>query len=595
MHPRAAFRDPLLRCAVYRSAPHQERRAVHAALAEADEAPDRRAWHRAQATAAPDEDVALELEGTAGAAKARGGLAAAAAFLERAAMLTADAAPRARRTLAAAEAMFAAGAFDAAQALLRAVDAARLHGSEEVRANRLDARLRLELVGPGEELVLRLAASEGYVEALRAASELPNGALAEAVLAAASDGAAEPLLQRWVAILQGRPADPVEVHVDDSALELLWVGQSAARLSWDLDAWARVAGQAVDTARELGALGVLPGLLAAWAEAKLASGELEAASLALAEAQAVVDATRALPGWTAAWLDAWRCDEGEALVRLDAHEQRGPRSAAVDHARAVVHNATGRYAEAFDAAERAFERDPLGLHTPVLVELVEAAVRCGDHVRASSALDRFVERTRPHAGEWSLGLQVRCSALLSDDPEAAELLYREAIGRLARTPARPELARTHLLYGEWLRREGRRFDARGQLRIAHDLFSEMGIPAFAERARRELAVTGEVARKRSASTRDDLTAQESQIAHMAAQGLTNLEIAAKLFLSPRTVEWHLGRVYPKLGVRRRRELRSVLTEARARPADPDLQGVTSTRPPRPASAVSTASLTSSSG
>ena len=629
LYPRAAFRDPLLRCAVYRSASNRERREAHAALAEvsdAEDALDRRAWHRAQATPVPDEDVAGELERAAGAARARGGLAAAAAFLERAAALTPDAASRAQRTLAAAEELFAAGAFDAAQAQLQAVDAARLDDLDQARGDLLHAELAVQLVGPGEEQVLRLLdaaarladgaaplAREAHVEALRAASQLSNPALFRAVLGVVddrsgseTDGAAAEVLERWVETLQGRRADradelreAVAALLDEPELQLLWAGQSATRLTWDLDGWDAVAGRAVEVARELGALGVLPGLLASWSDAKVATGELAAAAAALAEARAVGEATRARPEWPTAWLDAWRCDEVEALERLDAQEREAPGTAAFDHARALVHNAAGRYGDAFEAAERVGELDPLGLHTLALVELVEAAARCGDRDRASAAVDELVERMGPHASEWSLGLQVRCSALLSDDPSIAELLYREAIGRLGRTRARPELARTHLLYGEWLRREGRRSDAREQLRIAHDLFVAMGIPAFAERARRELAATGETARKRSAATRDDLTAQEAQIAHMAAQGLTNLEIAARLFLSARTVEWHLGRVYPKLGIRCRRELRSVLAGvsvpwsplAAVRPA----QGVTSTRPPRPARAASTASLTSSSG
>jgi DNA-binding CsgD family transcriptional regulator len=189
---------------------------------------------------------------------------------------------------------------------------------------------------------------------------------------------------------------------------------------------------------------------------------------------------------------------------------------------------------------------------------VEAAARCGQHERATRALEQLVERTRLESTEWALGLEARSAALVAEDPAAAERLYLEAIEHLGRARTRPDLARAHLVFGEWLRRENRRLDAREQLRTAHDRFSELGIPEFAERARRELAATGETARKRTDDTRDDLTAQEAQIARLASEGLTNPQIGAQLFLSPRTVEWHLRRVYPKLGISSRRELRAAL-------------------------------------
>ena len=229
-----------------------------------------------------------------------------------------------------------------------------------------------------------------------------------------------------------------------------------------------------------------------------------------------------------------------------------------EHARAVVYNAAGRYEAALAAAERSCELHPTGTHAWALIDLVEAAVRCGEQDRARVALDQLKDRTRLVSTEWGLGLEARCAALVADDATVAESLYLEAVERLGRARTRPDLARAHLLYGEWLRREGRRLDAREQLRTAYEMFSEMGIPGFAERARRELAATGETARKRTDDTRGDLTAQESQIAQLASEGLTNPEIGAKLFLSPRTIEWHLRRVYPKLGVSSRKELRGRL-------------------------------------
>ena len=229
-----------------------------------------------------------------------------------------------------------------------------------------------------------------------------------------------------------------------------------------------------------------------------------------------------------------------------------------DYARALVYNGATRYEDAFEAARRSCDRHPLRTYSWALVELVEAAARCGRHMQATGALEQLADRTRFVSTDWALGLEARSSALVSDDPGVAERLYCEAVERLGRARTRPELARAHLVYGEWLRRENRRLDARDQLRTAHEMFSTIGIPGFAERARRELAATGETARKRTDDTRADLTPQESQIARLASDGLTNSEIGAQLFLSPRTIEWHLRRVYPKLDIRSRRELHTVV-------------------------------------
>ena len=192
-----------------------------------------------------------------------------------------------------------------------------------------------------------------------------------------------------------------------------------------------------------------------------------------------------------------------------------------------------------------------------LPELVEAAARGGDAELARDALERLAETTQPCGTDFALGIEARCRALLSDGA-AADELYREAIERLGRTRLRPELARAHLLYGEWLRRENRRVDAREQLRTAHEMLVAIGMEAFAERARQELEATGEKVRKRTVETRDDLTAQERQIARLARDGLSNPEIGARLFLSPRTVEWHLRNVFAKLGIRSRRQLADAL-------------------------------------
>lgn len=293
---------------------------------------------------------------------------------------------------------------------------------------------------------------------------------------------------------------------------------------------------------------MLPRVLNSWSEAMVAVGAFHAAAAAFAEAEAVTDATHASADWDSAWFDAWHLDQPEALRGIDLHERKALGGAYfLDYARALVYNAAGRYEAALDSAQRSCDRHPMGTYSWAIVELVEAAARCGQHERAGVAFEQLVDRTRLASTEWALGLETRAAALLSDDPAVAEHLYREAIERLGRAHTRPELARAHLVFGEWLRRENRRLDAREQLRTAHDMFSEIGIPGFAERARRELAGTGETARKRTDDTRGDLTPQESQIAQLASGGLTNPEIGARLFLSPRTIEWTCGGCIPSSG------------------------------------------------
>jgi DNA-binding CsgD family transcriptional regulator len=594
---RCSFRHPLVRSAVYGAATPSERRIAHGALAEATDPeldPDRKAWHRAQATSTPDEDVAAELERTALRAKARGGLAAAATFLERAAMLTPDTVGRIERSLRAAEVMHEAGALDSVEHLLRALDAGHLDELQLARAERLDAQVSLERGEEEAEVILRLLAAAKRLREQKSA--LANAAHLDAlsyafwsgkpeVLKAVSDALAEHpasgssagelVIRGWAQMLeQGFPAGTDllrqsmivlrdKPQLEDPDLPLLIQAQATALALWDIDSWETIARRTIQLARDVGALRALPGALHAWVWGLVATGELPAAATALAEAEAISDAT----GGTSpedkdhsAWLDAWRFDAPEALRRIAMVERPNMRLAPphVEHARAVVYNAAGRYEAALAAAQRSCDLHPTGTHSWALVDLIEAAVRCDQDERAAVALRQLRERTRLASTEWSLGLEARCAALVADDAAAADALYAEAVERLGRARTRPDLARAHLLFGEWLRREGRRLDARAQLRTAHDLFSEMGIPGFAERVRRELAATGETARKRTDDTRGDLTAQESQIALLASEGLTNPEIGARLFLSPRTIEWHLRRIYPKLGVGSRKELRAVL-------------------------------------
>jgi DNA-binding CsgD family transcriptional regulator len=594
---RCSFRHPIVRSAVYGAATPGERRLAHGALADAtdpDLDPDRKAWHRAQATSAPDEAVAIELERTAARAKARGGLAAAGTFLERAAMLTPDVGRRVERCLAAADVMYEAGALDSVEALLNAIDPGHLDELQLAHAESLAAQVTLGRGTQEAEVISRLlAAAERLKEQHPARANAANlAALSYAFwsgnpedLKAVSDAlarfpasgssAAELLSRGWALMLeQGYPAGMDllrqsmialrdQPQLEDSDLPLLVQSLGTALTHWDIDSWQTIASRTIQLARGVGALRALPDVLHSWVWGLVATGDLRAAATALAEAEAVSEATGAANPEDkdhSAWLDAWRFDEPEALRRIDSAERPTLRLAPphLEHARAVVYNAAGRYEAALAAAQRSCDLHPSGTHAWALIDLVEAAVRCGQDDQARVALGQLVDRTRLASTEWGLGLEARCAALVAKDAAGAEARYAEAVERLGRARTRPDLARAHLLYGEWLRREGRRLDAREQLRTAHDMFSDMGIPGFAERARLELAASGETARKRSDDTRGDLTAQESQIARLASEGLTNPEIGAKLFLSPRTIEWHLRRVYPKLGVTSRKELRAVL-------------------------------------
>jgi DNA-binding CsgD family transcriptional regulator len=294
-------------------------------------------------------------------------------------------------------------------------------------------------------------------------------------------------------------------------------------------------------------------------------GDLSKAQSLVAEAEAVAEATGShLAPQGAIALAAWRGSEEEVSALIHAGRQEVERRGeglwliATGWASAVLFNSLGRYAEALEASEHAgTDTDELGVSTWVPTEFIEAAVRAGVPDRADAPLRRLQEISRASGTDWALGVAARSRALVSEGEEA-ERLYREAIERLGRTRVTIALARAHLLYGEWLRREGRRVEAREQLRTAHRTYAAVGMEGFAERARRELAATGETVRKRSVEARDELTAQETQIARLAADGRTNPEIAAQLFISPRTVEWHLGKVFAKLGIRSRNELRNAL-------------------------------------
>jgi DNA-binding CsgD family transcriptional regulator len=608
-----AFRHPLVRGAVYRSASPLQRQEVHRALAEVTDPrvdPDRRAWHRAQAAAGPDEDVAGELERSAGRAQARGGLAAAAAFLERAALLTAEPGRRAQRLLAAARAQYAAGALDAALGLLVAVEAGppdplrtaeveRLRGqiASQQRRSSDGARLLLSAARRLERLDAALA-RETYLEALavavwagdlglpggvRAAAEAARAAppapdpprvadvLLDALALRLTEGyaAAAPTMARAVELVLGLDAAP-----DLEADRGLWLAgagasQMVAQELWDAESWHTLAARMAQFARDAGALVLLQFGLNFLAVPHLLAGELATAARLIEEDRLIAEATGNPPAaYTAMALAAWRGREApateliEVTVQEAAARGQGRLVSLADYASAVLGNGLGRHDAARDAAWRAFRRDPVGYGPFIVPELAEAASRTGDLALVRAALDWLSERTGVTPGDWSLGIQARVRAFLSEG-EAAERQYRESIDRLGRTRLRAELARSHLLYGEWLRRERRRGDAREQLRTAYEMLDAMGIGGFAERARRELAATGETARKRTVEASGQLTAQEAQVAWLARDGLSNPEIGARLFISARTVQYHLGKVFTKLGIGSRSQL------DRALPGDPD--------------------------
>ena len=594
-----SFRHPLVRSAVYRSAAPDERRRAHRALAEATDAqldPDRKAWHRAQATPTTNEEIAQELEATAARAKARGGLAAAGAFLERAAVLTPEPARRAERTVAAAESMFEAGRFEAVERLLRAADVDHLtHESDRARLMALRASTSF-LVGEGSRRDTALGliaaatrlravdpefAASTLLMALRAAYFVRDPDVLAALAGAfptthtsQSQGVAEQIVHAWAELLTEGPTSAGSVHLHQAALSLLEKPKfadsdllllrytdAATQSLWDLETWEALTERTIDYARASGSVLALRDAVGRWEEVKGVAGELRAAASALAESDAIAEAMGEDPdlGWASSWVAAWRLGAEEALVLIDRAQRAGSQvHPSWDQARALIFNATGRYGLALEAAQRSCEAHPFGVFAWSLPELIESAMRSGTVEQAEPALEQLTARTRIISTDWGLGLEARSRALLTDDPDVAERLYSESVERLERARARPDLGRAHLLYGEWLRRENRRTDAREQLRAAEAIFDAIGTPLFHDRLWRELIATGETPRKRRDETRAQLTAQESQIAQLATEGMTNAQIGAKLFLSPRTIEWHLRHTYQKLGITSRRELHTTL-------------------------------------
>ncbi|GAA3049522.1 LuxR family transcriptional regulator [Pseudonocardia yunnanensis] len=597
---RVRFHHPLVRSAIYRAAAPEERRIAHRALADVTDPEadfDRRAWHAAQATAGPDENVAADLEHSAGRAQARGGLAAAAAYLERAAELTADPDRRVQRALAAARATHLAGAPDAALKLLSLAEACPLTKLQRARVDLQRAQIAFTL-NRGREappLLLQAAkqleqldvelAGQTYLDTLLAA--MFAGALAggvsvqEAAHAARAaspttrtsrapdllleglalrfnDGytSAAPTLKQALRAFRNNDLSPQE------GLRWLWHACITAAHLWDYDTWELLATRFVHTARDAGALTMLPLALSQRIGVHVLLGQLTDATSLREELNSITDATGHPPPPIAILLlAAWQGHEPEArqLIETTTTEvlQRGEGDGLVkaQWAAALLDNSLCHYEDALTAAQQAADQPPVLGVAPwaALAELVEAATRCGTPERATHAFRQLADVTRASGTDWALGIQARSRALLSCGRDA-ERAYCEAIDRLGRTRVRGELARAKLVYGEWLRREGRRLDAREQLRAAHETFTAIGATAFAQRTATELRATGESPRKRTVETSTELTPQEAQIAGLVREGLSNPEIGARLFISPRTVEWHLGRIFSKLDITSRKQL-----------------------------------------
>jgi DNA-binding CsgD family transcriptional regulator len=610
---RMRFHHPLMRSAAYRAADLGERRMVHRALAEATDPqadPDRRAWHAANAATGPDDAIAAELEASAGRAQSRGGIAAAAAFLERAAILTMDPALRAARAIAAAEAKREAAAPEAAYELLALAESGPLSATQRALVARMRAQMdfvrsRAKSTGAprvGAAAVQLLDAAHGlaglddelaretYLEALTAAMYAGRlgepGLLVEVAAAGLAAANAVGRLERPVdyllrgmatRIVDGPGTGSADLHAalelwnahaqQQSGQWLYWpfpvAQESAAHEMWDDEVLERIATDTVRRAREAGALAALPPALGYRAGVHFYRGEFDSATRLIEESKAITASMGYAPvRYHTLLLAAWRgaVIEAEDIIETAASDGaargEGRLLGLSGFSRAVLYNGLGRYEEALAAAQRCCEYEDLGFYGWCLYELIEAAVHAGDRAAAAAALPRLQERAGASGTDWGLGAVAAAQALLADN-DAAEGAFVEAIERLERADIALQLSRARLSYGEWLRRANRRADARKQLTAAHELFTEMGAHGFAERARRELSVSGDKVRKQAAGSGDELTAQEAQIARLARDGLTNQEIGAQLFISTHTVEWHLRKVFVKLGISSRKQLRTL--------------------------------------
>ncbi|HEX4688944.1 MAG TPA: AAA family ATPase [Nocardioides sp.] len=601
--PSVQFRHPLVRSAAYAAGSPDERRAVHGALAEVTDPetdPDRRVWHVAAATAGRDDEVAAELERSADRAHARAGVAAAAVFLQRASALTSDPSARADRALGAAHAYLHAGSYDVALGLLAEADADAVDDLQRARIEQLRGEINRAATAGGEAPALLVQAArrlesldarfarDAYLDAWGAALvagplATPDGHLEDVSVAARAappaPGERRPqdlLLDGLVSLVLDPPSqatprlrDAVDSFLgstltDDEWLHCGGLAANAALALWDYDSWSAVSARFVEVARGCSALAPLVGALNLRRVVALWAGDVEAAEALGVEEEVAkgVTGTRRAP-YGDLFLTAYQGRPETALPLIAAMAEEalargeGLGVYMANRADALLHLGLGQYSEAAAAAQRAAS-GTLGPFTgQALPDLVEAAARAGDDDLAADTLRRLQEVTAVEGSDWASGLAARGRALVSSGADA-ERAHVESVERLARTVLRPELARTRLLYGEWLRREGRRMDAREQLRAAYDVFVAMGAEGFAERTRHELLATGEKVRKRQVDTLDELTPQEEHIARMARDGRTNPEIAAELFISPRTVEWHLRKVFGKLGITSRKGLHDAL-------------------------------------
>jgi DNA-binding CsgD family transcriptional regulator len=595
---RARFRHPLVRSAVYRAAATSERRAVHRALAEEtdpDTDPDRLAWHRAHAAMGLDEAVAAELEHSADRAQARGGAAAAAAFLAQAAELTPDPAARGRRALAAAQAKFEAGVSDAALELMTTAELAPLDELQRARLERLRAKIAFARTHGSDAPALLLDAArrlepldaamarETHLETIAAAmfaGHLGNGPdVREAAEAAQAAPAAQQPPRAIDLLLEGLATrftegytagiPPLRTALDAFRnverlttvdVRWLWLACRLAQDLWDDELWHTLATRGVHLARETGALNLLPTSANYLAAFNVHSGNFATAAALIDEVEAITQATGLAPlKYAAAMLAASRGDQArmqtfhESLLPRATERGEGSAFGGMWCFTALMHNGNGDYGEALAAAERGCQHEDVIAYGWALVELIEAGHRVGRPDEAAAALDRLSQRTQASRTDWAAGVEASSRALLSQGQDA-EALYCEAVERLALSRGVVHLARARLRYGEWLRRKNRRADAREQLRAAHEMFSGIGADGFAERARHELLATGETARRRTDDARGVLTPQEAQIALLARDGLSNPEIGARLFISPRTVQYHLRKVFQKLDITSRNQL-----------------------------------------
>lgn len=600
------FRHPLVRSAIYANASLSERRQAHGALAQAisgQATEDHRAWHLAHASAGPDEQIAEGLVLAAERARARGGVAAAAAFLSHAVDLTPEPDRRAKRAFTAAQTAFDAGDPNTAGKLLTLANGLGTDEFLSARVDLLRAKLAFAARRGRDAPALLIAAAkrlrsldpllarETYLEALLASiivGRLSTGPDNSAPMVAreARDAPPAPASPRAIdLLLDGLIVRLIEGHVaaapllkramDEYLLEEA-AGSAVARwhditsrVSLDLfdqDTYASLTARQLESIRATGALTLLPIALSTYAGLCVTSGRFSQVAEVLEEADLITTATGApMQRLINPYLAAYRGQEHlcrehvRATIEAATSRGEGIAVAVALYSAAILHNGLGQYAEALTAAITAADYDDIGMCGWALVEAVEAASRCGESTVAADAVRQLLERADASGTQTALGIAARSKALVSS-PSVAEDEYRRAIAHLERSPVVVHWGRSHLIYGEWLRRNNRRADARTELRTAYDMFVQIGADGFAERARRELRATGESVLRQPKGAAAGLTTQESYITRLAREGYTNSEIAAQLFISPRTVEWHLGKIFAKLGVTSRRELRKLALE-----------------------------------